>query len=137
MKASFLDQTADIFTSEAEAVPVRATAWGIVDIEPDGVLEEGQDAGIAVYIDLGAIAFEVSLTTDEVIKALARAESPSTQPEVELVRIEKIEPEPEPEPEPYVGDEGLCNPGKCEWCDKYRARRDEAQCDCPDVEDLV
>lgn len=90
MRATLIDQTADLMSEDALPVPVKADAWGLVDIEPDDILKEGQEAGLAVYIDLGAIGFEVSLTTDEVIKALARADSFKAEPDVDLVRAEPI-----------------------------------------------
>ena len=71
MKATLMDNTADIMSEEGKPIPIKADAWGIVDIQDsgDGI---SQDAGLCVYIDLGSLSFEVSMTTQEVIEALAR-----------------------------------------------------------------
>lgn len=97
MKAFFLDNTADIMSPEAEAVPIGADAWGIVDIPGE------QEAGISIYIDLGPLGYEVDLTVAEVLQLLARATGtkggPSvvrTRPEVNRIEVVPLQDYEEP-----------------------------------------
>lgn len=60
--------------------PVPASAWGIVDVAPDDDEPGGQEAGIAINIELGdALAVEVTLTIPELLVMMSRAVSPDVE----------------------------------------------------------
>lgn len=71
MEAYMLDMTAELDDPKSEAIPVKAGAWGIIDIkDEDGI---NQTAGISVFVDMGDIAFEVDVPVAEALACLFRA----------------------------------------------------------------